>query len=275
MRTRSDANLCHHRSDAIDEVSVQSTARVTLNNGCTVEIRTPIHRGVDENAERRITEIKFQQQGVLNDALSRLGLEAPRERADGDRPDAEATKNALADTCPGTDKVFELIDRLDRRGLVWARHPELGFRASIYGEPPEIERLASGDAFEWADEGLCPFAAAIELQEDTGADEPDEWNAETAQARPMEAARREHARCAGLDEVPATLTGESAAWGLLVVASDNGDVDQWIVEQGLDRSPEARKMFVRTLNAITTRMIAVLDPGPPAVAIREKSAIHA
>ena len=274
MRTTTGTNRFRHPGDTIDEVTIQSTARVRLRNGCTVEIKTPIHRGVEENAQERIKQIEFQQRTELKEALSALGLEPPVERAGGRPPDAAATKAALADTCPGTDKVFDLIDKRGRRGLVWATHPELGFRASIDGRPPEIERAVNGDAFEWADEGLCPLAAAIELREDTGADEPDEWNAETAQARPMEAARREHARCAGLDGVPAAITAESAAWGLLAVASDNGDLDHWIAEQKLDRGPEAREVFLRTLNAITARMIAVLDPGPPAVAIRETSPTH-
>ena len=280
MRTKLRARRFRHGTDSPVEVSVQSTAELQLDDGCTVEISTPAHRGVPAGAPERIEEIEREQMLMLSNILKRLRLTQPGRTPSGaGTPEVQAGETAtartgrerlLAETCPGTEKVLDLIDELATGGLEWAWHPVLGIRGRTDGERPEVERCHGARSLAWGDGTLCPLAAAIETRVDGTTETPDRRNAlEATVGAPMETARAEFARANGLDEAPATFTMESAAWGLLVLASDEASLDAWIADQEIDATSEQREMLVKTLNLIKGTMLETLVPGSPKLTIRE------
>lgn len=268
------------RQGELGEVSIQSKAEVQLHDGCIVEIATPEHKGVAADATDRIEEIEHQQQRTLSRVLGRLKLSQPEQMSDvggakGGGASATATARAardglLAGTCAGTADVLDLIDELAKADFGWGWHPVLGMRGRVDGLRPETESMPGEAAARWADGLVCPLAAAIEQRIDGRYESlEDRARVEAAMDDPMAAARREFARVHDLEEAPTRFTMQSAAWGLLVLASDQAKLDEWIADQEISPTAEERETLVKTLQLITASVIETLQPGSPRVTIRE------
>ena len=287
MHTKVERRKYRNIGDSMDIVNIETTATVQMNDGCTVTLTSPAHRKVPHDNSQRIEQIHAAQTRTIARLLDRLDDNLPggaartlteaekaaaRDADGGDRADRGAV---LEGTAPGTEDVFDLIDELRTAPIRWAADPARGIRGSLNSPPPELQRIDGRYALAWAwnPEALCPLAAAIATRT-AGADEDGdpEHGADTAQNDPMGAARREYSRVNGLAETPGRFTMESAAWAMLVRASDNARIEEWIDDQDMEVTDDEIETLSRTLEAITTWLNQRLTLETPRRSIVEPSA---
>ena len=290
MHTTVERRKFRDIGDSMDIVNIETTATVQMNDGCTVTLTSPAHRRVPRDNSERIEEIHAAQTRTLARLLDRLDDNLPggaaRTLADAENAAAEDADGAdgadrgaiLEGTGPGTEDVFDLIDELRAKPMRWAADPARGIRGSLNGPPPELQRIDGRYALTWAwnPEALCPLAAAIAARTARGDEDGDaEYGADTPQSDPMGAARREYSRVNGLPETPSRFTTESAAWAMLVLASDNARIAEWLDDQDMEVTDDEMETLSRTLEAITTWLNQRLTLETPRRTIVEPSAPRA
>ena len=268
MNPRFNKRIFRHPTDSINQVSVACAATVQLDNGCTVTVETPVHRAIPETDENRIAEVHTSQRRTVEAVLDTLNLPADDPRPEKVRTNARWSE-ILTGACPGTDNVFELIDALaELKAVAWAFDPALGFRGSFKGRTPELKRSGRRGGWEWLLDGepdcLCPVAAIVEADSESEYD-----TAMTVNRDPMLEARRVFAQKAGYTFVPQNFTMESAPWGMLVLASDSANLDEWVDEYMPDLSKADRERLEKTRTAITTYLYVKLNPTAPARTLAE------
>ena len=259
---KSEGRTFRSIDDSPDEVNVETTATMQLADGTVVTATSAVHRKVRRSDAARIKEVQEDQRTSLARTLRRLGSEAPSRR-----PPAADRETLLRGTAAGTRDVFDLIDDLAGRLIRWTSDGTEGIRGAVRGAAPELQRVAGRPNLQWSPGALCPLAAA------SGARRDDDGlkQAERDQKDPMGAALRMYARTRGLETPPERFTMESAAWAMLVVASDRGRLADWLNDQetAITADDGDRETLARTLDAITAWLEHALAPARPRRAVVE------
>ena len=193
--------------------------------------------------------------------------------SDPERERARQTtrQQLLQDTLPNTGNVFAFIEDLSRTDACWTEHAGLGVRGSYTGKPPQVAAPVVGTGTghresgrrSWIDDGTLTCLCPLGIGADDGENDDSGPN---AHAGPFDEARR---RATETSDGPAKFQGfrmNNLSWGLLVIASDDGDAEDWLSENAMQPSADQQTTIRRTVSSIRQWLGIMLKPAAAEVA---------
>ena len=224
-----------------DCIRIRCRGSVRLPGGTMVSIKSREHIGIPKNMRERI-EAAYQRlrENVLNDlrfsTRNNKGVELDEKNTAPDGELDSVRKTLVMQSHGQAAEVFAFIDRLaeEHSGITWAKHPGLGIRGSVTGTPPRIFQETQGASFElsqpeWDSDGeldcLCVLAMNRAVND---TDKEDDLKRDIVHHEPMVEARRLAANAEDEKDTPTAFTMDTSPWGLLVAASDNANIAEWI-----------------------------------------------
>ena len=204
---------------------------------------------------------------AVEDAVQETLLSDPeRERA------RQTTRQQLLqDTLPNTGDVFAFIEDLSRTDACWTEYAGLGIRGSYTGKPPQVAAPVVGTGTghresgkrNWIDDGTLTCMCPLGIGADDGENDESGPNAHQA---PFDEA---HRRATETSEDPAKSQGfgmNNLSWGLLVIASDDGDAEEWLNENAMQPTADEQTTIRTTVSSIRQWLGIMLRPAAAEVA---------
>ena len=242
-----------------DYVRIRCRGRTVLSGGTKITVESREHGSIPRDMPDRIdAAYRKLQEAVKNDirflGAGRVEVDVEDRKSEDDGDLDHVREQLLSQSHGDAAAVFALIDQLADAGdkISWSKHPKLGIRGSVTGTAPRVCRTASGPDFEiddaeWETEGdhdcLCVLAVNHELA--STATDDTHGNRPSVHYAPMPEARRLAAGAKTAEAAPAEFTFETAPWGLLVAASDEADIADWID----DNLPNATSTEIRQMRS--------------------------
>ena len=258
-------------------IRIRCRGSAQLPGGTKIRIESREHGAIPKNMPMRIhAAYRRLRESVLDDlrliARTNAPIELNEKTTDADETgDLDNVRKTLVAQSHGqAAEVFAFIDRLAAKsndtGIMWAKHPRLGIRGSVTGTPPRISQEARGASFkldkaDWDSDGeldcLCVLGMGHEI-DDTNKDA--DLDTGTVHHRPMAEARRRAANAENEGDAPKEFTMDTAPWGLLVAASDDTSLNEWITDYRREATDGEIEQLTTTYRSIKSWLQIKLAP---------------